>query len=146
MDDEFRPLAQLRLDIDRAAHQINDALRDRHAQAGPLDLADRVFAFIRFEHLRGELGAHAHAAVLHGNFVRAFSVGRSGLLQPHADFAAFRREFIGVADEIQQDAVQAVRVAKHHLVLKFLGLNDIFDLLHIHLHREKVTRFVQQLP
>ena len=69
MDDEFSPLALLGLDVDRAAHQIDDALRDRHAQTSPLDLADGAFTFIGFEYLRGELRAHAHAGVLHGKFV-----------------------------------------------------------------------------
>ena len=64
--------------------------------------------------------------------------------QSHADIAAFRRELVGVADQIQQDAVQSIRVAKHHFIFNFLCGNDIVDLLHLHLHREKIAHFIQQ--
>ena len=98
MDGEFRPLALLRLDIDRTAHQIDDVFRNRHAQTGSLDFADRAFTFIRLEHLRGELGAHAQTAVFYLQFIRAIPVHGVQLAQCHRDRAPLRREFVGVAD------------------------------------------------
>src|SRR5437867_6289847 len=40
-DGERRPLAQFRLDLDRAAMGVHDALREREAQSGPLLLRFR---------------------------------------------------------------------------------------------------------
>ncbi len=71
-----------------------------------------------------ELGRHADAGVLDGKFVGRISADGAGLFhQVDDDIPAHRREFDGVAHNVDQDLVQAQLVRDHVLVLHVLGVD-----------------------
>ena len=134
-DDEFRSLAGRRLHVNRAAHHIDDVLRDGHAEPRALYAADRRSPFPRkgLEHRRGKLFRHADAAVLHPKLERGFRLVGFRLLQRHGDRAALRREFVCVRQEIQEHAVQPVLIEIRIAVLNLCGVHGKRHALFFHL-------------
>ena len=98
----------------RAAHHIDDVFRDRHAKSRTLNAADRrsLLACKRFKEVLLEFPAHADAVVADMEFVECipFFIVRF-LNNTDNDGAAVLCEFRGIAQQIQQNLVQAEKGA-----------------------------------
>ena len=105
---ERRADALRALHLDMAVHQFDDALRDGQAQAGASVLAGSrgVFLAERLEDVGQILFAHADAGVLDGELQRALAVVAPALLDEERHRAAFRREFDGVAQDVDHDLLE----------------------------------------
>ena len=133
-NDELRTFSLLRNDINRTAHQIHEALCDSHPQTRALDVCHRFrpFPFVRLKHPGGKFRAHADTGILHAEGIETgFPVG-AGLMQRHRNIPALGRKLEGVADQVQQDPVQAAHVAHYrpignihcgYRVMQSLGLH-----------------------
>ena len=146
-DDELRAFPLLRFHFDGAAHQVHQALGDGHAQARALDVVHRrgAFPFVGFKDLGREFLAHAHTSILHVQVVETrFPVG-AGLVQGHRDAAPLGRKLVGVADQVQQDAVQAAHVAQHRPVGNARCCHRVMQPLGLHLGHEHIADFVHGL-
>ena len=116
LDGEGGALALDALHGDGAVHHVDEVLGDGHAQAGSLDAADGggALAFERVEDVLDELRAHADARVRHDEPVAPVARRRAiELVDLHLHEAAGVRELQGVAEQVQQDLVDAQLVAAH---------------------------------
>ena len=118
-DHEAASLALLARDADGAAHQLDQALGDRHPQARALNLVrERAFlARERVEQLALEILVHADAVVLHHEAelrvrLRACRV----LLDDEPDASARLRVLDGVGQQVARDLHQADAIAAHPLM------------------------------
>ena len=105
---ERRADALRALHLDMAVHQFDDALRDGQAQAGASVFAGSggIFLAERLEDVGKILFAHADAGVLDGELQRALAVVAPALLDEERHRAAFRREFDGVAQDVDHDLLE----------------------------------------
>ena len=97
-DNKFGSASEFALNFNRAAHKFDDTFCNAHAQARALNVADGAVAFIGGENFCGEFGRHAHARILHAQFVGAFLVVAADLFKRDGDRAAFGRELERIAD------------------------------------------------
>ena len=140
-------LALFALHVDAAVHVVHDSLRDGHAKARALDAAHRGRA-LPLEGLEDpgcEFLAHADAGVRDRQLVIRQVVPASGLLQGDGDRAPFRRKFIGVAHQIEQNAVEPVGVAQHPAVLDGVTVHRKGHVLLAHLFGKHVPDTVQHI-
>ncbi len=131
----------------RAVHHVHQVLRDRHAQARALDAADgaRALALEGVEDVIHELGGHADARIGHGEAVAAAAGRRSGqLVDGYADEPARIREFQRIAQQVQQDLVDAQLVAAHVGVGNAPGVDGQIQLACARLGLDDAVEVVQQ--
>ena len=135
------------LHVDAAVHAVHDGLRDGHAQTRALDAAHRgrALPLEGFEDPGYEFLAHADAGVRDRQLVIRQVVPASGLLQGDGDRAPFRRKFIGVAHQIEQNAVEPVGVAQHPAVLDGVTVHRKGHVLLAHLFGKHVPDTVQHI-
>ena len=124
LDDECRPLPQLACGGDRAAHAVDQFLRDGHPQTGALEAVRRVpLLRERLVHVLQEFLAHADAGVLDRKAVDRMGRVLRQLVEGIVDRAADAVILDGVAGNIRDDALDmqwaavddVVRVVKMHI-------------------------------
>ncbi len=111
-DAEGAAFSRRRFDGDAAAHQFDQALADRQAEAGAAKLAGgRGVTLEEGREQAGDHGRrHADAGVADRNLQALFVVVQGPAGEMDAD-AADRGEFDGIADQVDQDLAQAAGVA-----------------------------------
>ncbi len=109
---EGAALARLALDINFSAHERNHLERDGQAQSRAAVFAcDGTVRLLEgLEKFSALIGRHADAGVLDGETQQGFRFVREFRADLHDDLAGLR-EFHRVADEVEHDLTQPVRVA-----------------------------------
>ena len=138
-DEELSSLALGCLDFDAAAHELDNALGDGHAEPRSLNVAHRAIPGIGIKDRGGEFLAHAHARILDAQLVGGGIPLLFELPEGDEDAALFRRELVGIADEIQEHAVQPFRIAHNPAIRHLGGVYLVCDVLDIHLGDEEVV-------
>ena len=112
-DREGRPFPFSALDVNIAVHELDDALRNGHAQSGAAVFAGRGGVLLG-EGIKepGEVFfAHADARVADDEAQGGLAVKPRGLLHTEGDLPAFGREFHGVPQDIDHDLAELHVVA-----------------------------------
>ena len=114
------------------AHHLDNALGNRHAQSRSLNAVDgtRLFARKLVKDDLLEFPAHADSVVPDAETVvleseRAGSAAADQFVQAQADSASFRGELDGVAQDVEQDLVQAQPVRNDVRVGKLLAEREL---------------------
>ena len=129
-------------------HHVHEVLRDGHAEPRALDAADGggALALEGVEDVLDEFGAHANARVRHGEAVASVADRRAGqLVQRHLDEAAGIRELQGVAQQVQENLVDAQLVAAHLGVADALGVDGEVQLPRARLGLNDAVEIVQKI-
>ena len=119
LHNEAAALMRRAFDADGAAHQVDDVLCNRHAEAGALHLVGRgvLRAGERLENVLDELGRHAVAVIGHGNDEDRVRVVRARLFREvEADFAADLRILDRVREQVDENLPQTHGIANEALV------------------------------
>ena len=129
-------------------HHVHEVLRDGHAEPRALDAADGggALALEGVEDVLDEFGAHANARVRHGEAVAPVADWRAGqLVQRHLDESAGIRELQGVAQQVQENLVDAQLVAAHLGVADALGIDGEVQLPRARLGLNDAVEIVQKI-
>ena len=129
-------------------HHVYEVLRDGHAEPRALDAADGggSFALEGVEDVLDEFGAHANARVRYGEAVASVADRRAGqLVQRHLDESAGIRELQGVAQQVQENLVDAQLVAAHLGVADALGIDGEVQLPRARLGLDDAVEIVQKI-
>ena len=131
-----------------AVHHVHEVLRDGHAEPGALDAADGggALALEGVEDVLDEFGAHANTRVRHGEAVAPVADWRAGqLVQRHLDESVGIRELQGVAQQVQENLVDAQLVAAHLGVADALGVDGEVQLPRARLGLNDAVEIVQKI-
>ena len=129
-------------------HHVHEVLRDGHAEPRALDAADGggALALEGVEDVLDEFGAHANTRVRHGEAVAPVADWRAGqLVQRHLDESAGIRELQGVAQQVQENLVDAQLVAAHLGVADALGIDGEVQLPRARLGLNDAVEIVQKI-
>ena len=167
LDGERRADAGRAVDVDAAAHQLQQLLGDEEAQAGPAVGDVRVRGRLSERHKQQcpLLGGHADARVVHGHddgVAPGLGIGVAGQVDPRLDDHLARRrqprKLDGVGEQVDDDLrdaldvatqrhaglVRGVSVRELHVVRERLGLEHAHNVADQLLHAK--ARFLQDGP
>ena len=145
-DGEFCSLAELAFNLNRAFHQLDQLLDNRHSESRAVYTAFRagVFTGELIEHIRQKFHRHTDARVLDFGLIHRVALAlRRDFREPHCNFSARRRVLQRVAQDIEENLAELCCVAENVLMFNVCGSHKLNSLLpHLRV-KQRVERVVE---